>query len=539
MYFMVCSLFFINISCNKTDRLKSSALDTVEYKNNLKILSDDSMQGRLPGTEGGMRAANYIASQFKKFGLMPISDKGYFQQVNIHSYQPDYKKTSIEISGRNFKEKIAPFDEILIVSRQDNKSIHIEGDMIFVGYGIIAPEFNWDDYKDADVKNKIVVCLFNHPDFQDPKYKRGQTTYYGTFDSRSETAFRKGARGILFIFQNGGIFQFQGFQNFIKNISFGDYSIDSKIDLISFIKEETFNRVLQNLKMNTDDLVKNANDRNFHPYSLSMQLNTSFEQNVRNFTSPNIVGYVKGTENPDQAVLYMSHYDHLGVMRPEKGDSIFNGAIDNASGTSGTISLANYFSTHPQKRTVIFVATTAEEMAFQGVLHYIMNPVIPLEKTIVGINIDMMNFLGKSDSIELKPLGFTDAVKPLKELTAKENLGLAVSKSDNEYLNFRVESYPFALHDVLVMNLVFEQIPKNYPSLSDDQLNAIINKGGLNYHTPFDEVKPWFRYDGILQELELAKQIGIYYANDGVKPQFNADNPYLPAKKMWVKGEFK
>jgi hypothetical protein len=533
--FMACGLFFIMISCSKADRPKTSMLDTVEYKNNLKILSEDSMQGRLPGTEGGTRAANYIASQFKKCGLTPISNEGYFQQVNIYSYHPDYKKTSIVISGKNFKEKIAPFDEVVFTSKQDGKFIHIESDMVFVGYGIVAPEYNWDDYKDADVNNKIVVCLLNHPDFKSHDFKKGQTTFYGTFNSRSETAFRKGAKGIVFIIQKDCIFPFPGWQNFIKNLSFGDYSLDSKTDLVSFIKEETFDRVLRHLKINTENLVKKANDKFFHPYSMSLQIIASFEQTTNKFTSPNIAGYVKGTEFPDQAVIYMAHYDHLGALRPIKGDSIYNGAIDNASGTSGIISLAKYFSTHPQKRTIIFLATTAEETGFQGVHHYIMNPLIPLDKTIAGINLDMMNFMGRNDSIELKTIAFTDAVEPLKQLAKNENLGLKLSKTDNEYLTFRVESYPFALHDVLVMDLIFEQIPKKYISLSDDQLKAIINEGGLNYHTPFDEIKPWFSYDGILQELELAKQIGIYYANDGIKPRFNSDNPYLPARKMWIK----
>jgi len=536
--FLVFSLCLFIISCNNPDWLNTSTFSVDEYKNNLKILSNDSMQGRMPGTEGGMRAANYIASQFKKYGLTTISNGSYFQQVNIYSKQPDYKKTSIVFSGKTFKERITPFDEIVFISNLEKNMVHIESDLVFVGYGIVAPEYNWDDYKNADVKDKIVVCLFNHPDFMRHDYKKGQTTYYGTFHSKSETAFRKGAKGIMFIFQKDCIFQFPKLQNVIKNMSFGDYSLDSKIDLISFIKEETFDRVLQNLKMNTDDLVKKANNRNFHPYPMSMELNASFKQNTNNFTSPNIVGYIKGTEHPDEAIIYMAHYDHFGVLRPEKGDSIYNGAIDNASGTAGIISLAQYFSTHPQKRTIIFVATTAEEMTFQGVLHYIMNPVIPLEKTIAGINLDMMNFLGKNDSIELKPIAFTDAMEPLKQLTANENLGMKLSKSDNEYLTFRFESYPFALHDVLVMNIAFEQIPKKYTSLSDDQLNTIIKEGGLNNHTPFDEVKPWFSYGGILQELELAKQIGLYFANDGVKPKFNTDNPYLPAKKMWIRKEY-
>jgi hypothetical protein len=232
----------------------------------------------------------------------------------------------------------------------------------------------------------------------------------------------------------------------------------------------------------------------------------------------------------------MAHYDHLGILKPINGDSIYNGAIDNGSGTAGILSLAHYFSKHPAKRSIIFIASTAEEMAFQGVFHYLKNPAIPLERTIAGVNLDMMNFVGKVDSMELRPVTYTDAVNTVKGILEKKNVKLLLSDFDREYINFRVESYPFALHDILVMNLVFEQIGKKYPFLSDSELREIINSGGLNYHRPNDEIKSWFRYDGILQQLDIAKDIGLYFANDGEKPAFMKENPFIPAKNMWLKG---
>jgi hypothetical protein len=532
-------ILYLMLSCgrmiNLDTRNNKSGLDTNEYKKDLFVLSSDSMEGRMPGTPGGIRASNYIASRFSQIGLHPISaDQGYFQKVNIESYQPDYSTAIVSIRGQNFEEKIDPYNEILLISREEKPSVDFDGSLVFVGYGIVAPEYNWDDYKDVDVKDKIVVCLFNHPDFRNPGYVKGQTTYYGWLDSKPETAFRKGAKGFLFIFQEA-IFTFGLTQNFITNLSFGDYGIESKIPLVSYITESAFNRIIHKKNLDISDLIKKADSREFRPFSLDMHLHASWKQNIKKYTSPNVVGYVRGTTQPEEAFIYMAHYDHLGIMRPVNGDSIYNGAIDNASGTSGIISLAEYFSKHPAKRSVIFLATTAEEMSFQGVLHYLNNPLIPLDKTVAGLNMDRMDFLGPNDSIYLNPVSFTDAFDAAKNITNNMHITLKPSGIDREYSNFRVETYPFALLDVLVLNLEVEQIGNHHYSLNDSQVEEIKRMGGLNYHNPFDEIKPWFRYEGILQELELARNIGLYYANEGKKPVFRDDNPYLPARKMWNK----
>jgi len=531
------SVLSLLLSCGRTvdqnTRNYESWLDTNEYKKDLLILSSDSMEGRMPGTTGGIRAANYIASRFRQFGLLPISaDQGYFQKVNIESFQSDYTTATISIAGKNFEENISPYNEMLLICRDDKASVEIEGDLVYAGYGIVAPEYNWDDYKDVNVSGKIVVCLFNHPDFKCPGYIVGQTTYYGSPDCKAETAFRKGAKGIIIIFQED-MFKFDLWQNFIVNLSFGDYALSSKIPMVSYITESAIGRILANANMNLSKLIKEADSNSFHPFPLSMHMSASFKQKTKKIVSMNVAGYVRGTKTPEEAFIYMAHYDHLGVMRPVQCDSIYNGAIDNASGTAGIITLARYFSEHPPERSVIFLTTTAEELGFQGVLHYLAHPLIPLENTVSGVNIDMMDFLGPTDSIEFRQLLFTNAVTAVKNITDKMNIGLKTSGIDKMYFNFRLESYPFALHDILMLNLVFEEIGKHHYSVSDTQLEKINNMGGLNYHTPFDEVKPWFRYDGIIQELELARNIGLFYANEGKKPVFRHDNPYLPAKTMW------
>lgn len=530
-------LTLLGFSCmNKENAGSESTSDfnMDEYVASLKFLSDDKLQGRLPGTVGADIAAMYIASKFESFKLKPFSpENGYSQPANIESFHPDYKTAEIIITGKGFRENIKPYDEALLTTREKQEAINIEGDMIFVGYGSVAPEYNWDDYKDVDVREKIVVCLFNHPPFRSKDYKPGNTTYYGHFEYKTQKAFEKGAKGIVIIHQNDALLPFNAWRDYAASPCFGENSLVSKIPLVSYISEEGFNRVLKNIDLTTQDLVSQAGREGFKPFPLLLHFNTNFRQNIKEFKSPNVVGFIPGSEKPGEAIVFMAHYDHLGVHKGEQADSIYNGAIDNASGVAGMITLAEYFSKRPAKRSIVFLATTAEEMNFLGVEEYLNNPVIPLDKTIIGLNLDMMNFVGRKDSVELAPLPYTDAIETVRRIADKMKISLKLSDFDSQYLNFRVESFPFATKDILTMNLVNEKIEGQYPSVSAGKLKEIKESGGLNYHNPADEIKAWFRYDGILQELELAREIGIYYANDGIKPKFINNNPYKPVKKLW------
>ena len=507
-----------------------------EYKAHLKFLSDDKLQGRASGTLGGDIAAMYIASQFERCGLEPISaEKGYFQQVPMKCVTTDYRSAEFIISGNGFEETIRPYDEILMISREDRELVSYTGELVFVGHGAIAPEYGWDDYKGIDVKGKIVVCLDNHPEFQSPGYKPGNTTYYGHWEYKPKIAFDKGATGILIIVEDNAIFPWPMLQRDYSSASYGQNKFIAPMPLISYISENAFDKVLNHSGLSVKALAEKAMNKNFAPFQMHLNIKTSFSQNSKQFESPNVVGIVPGTKKPDEAVIIMAHYDHLGIGKSVNHDSIYNGTIDNASGTAALLNLTSYFSEHPTYRSIIFLATTSEEMGFQGVEYYLVNSVIPNEKIICGLNMDMLNFLGRKDSIELSPVFYTDASETIRKISRKMNLDLILSDFDNEFINFRLDSWAFALYDVVTFNIVNISIKGSYPSITTNELEDIIKAGGLNYHTPFDEIKPWFRYDGIIQEIEFAKEVGIHYANDGVKPKFIKGNPFEPAKALWIK----
>jgi Zn-dependent M28 family amino/carboxypeptidase len=422
-----------------------------------------------------------------------------------------------------------------MISREDKELVSYTGELVFVGHGAIAPEYGWDDYKGIDVKGKIVVCLDNHPEFQSPGYKPGNTTYYGHWEYKPKIAFDKGATGILIIVEDNAIFPWPLLQRDYSSASYGQNAFIAPIPVISYISENAFDKVLKHSGSSVKALAEKAANINFEPFRMHLNLRTGFIQNSDQFESPNVVGIVPGTKKPDEAVIIMAHYDHLGIGKSVNHDSIYNGTIDNASGTAALLNLASYFSEHPTYRSIIFLATTSEEMGFQGVEYYLVNSVIPNEKIICGLNMDMLNFLGRRDSIELSPVFYTDATETIRKISRKMNLDLILSDFDNEFINFRLDSWAFALYDVVTFNIVNIPIKGSYPSITTNELENIIKEGGLNYHTPFDEIKPWFKYDGILQELELARNIGEHYANDGIKPKFNKGNPFEPAKKLWIK----
>jgi hypothetical protein len=507
-----------------------------EFKAHFKFLSDDKLQGRSPGTLGGDIAAMYLASQFERCGLKTISaEQGYFQQVPIKCVNTDYSSAEFSISGNGFEEMIKPYEEVMMISREDKESVSYSGELVFTGHGVVAPEYGWDDYKGIDVKGKIVVCLDNHPEFQSHGYKPGNTTYYGHWEYKPKIALDKGAIGILVIVEDNAKFPWHLWQWYLSTTSYGQNKFVSNIPLISYISENAFDRVLKHSGLSVKTLAEKAANINFTPFRIQLNLSTSFSQNSKQFVSPNVIGIVPGFKNPDEAVIFMAHYDHLRIGKSVRGDSIYNGAIDNASGTAALLTLASYFSKHPANRSIVFLATTAEEMRFQGAEYYLENPVIPNKKTIFGLNMDMLSFLGRRDSFELSPLFYTDAKETIREIGRKIDLGLILSDFDGEFINFRLDSYPFALHDIVTLTINTYQIKGVYPAMSKNEINEIINAGGLNYHTPFDEIKPWFRYDGILQEIEIAKEVGIHYATDGVKPKFNKGNPFEPAKALWIK----
>jgi hypothetical protein len=513
------------------NNITHSDISIAEYQSHLEFLADDLLQGRLPGSAGGDIAALYIASHFKRCGLQAISaEDKYFQHVPIRYISPDYNSVEFVIHGNGTRKKMKPFDEVLVSSCENKRSVEFKGQLVFTGYGIEFPEYGWDDFKGVDVKGKILVSIMGQPDFISQDHNSIVSTNYGRREYKTKTAFDKGAKGILFIHgksisaRSKSPVPWPALQVGYSRSTYGNGFLQSPLPLISVITEDSFDQMLKHEGFTTRDLVEKANNKDFSPIALNLSIETRFNQTITEFTSPNVIGVAPGYENPEEAIIYMAHYDHLGIGKPVDGDSIYNGAVDNASGTAALLTLASYFSQHPTKRSVIFLATTREESGFLGAQHYLKYPVIPIDNMILGLNMDMMSFFGKGKST-LSNMWYSDVSEIQKEIANKMVPGKELF-TQIPYV-ILLESYPFALHDVVTLDACVLFWPES-------ETDSISVTKAVDYRTPKDEVKSWFRYDDIILDLEILKQVGTYYATDGIKPKYTKGNPYEPAKALWM-----
>lgn len=512
---------------------QDGSINIEEFKAHMKFLSDDRLQGRFPGSAGGDIASLYIASQFERSGLRPFSEStGFFQDVSLELVKVDYPSVRFVLTVKGIEEILRPSDEVLLVSRGNTDLVEASGDLIFAGYGVVAPEYGWDDYKDTDVRGKIVVCFNSQPNFSSPNHIPGNLTYYFHPEYKAGVAFGKGAIGLLLVNEKQSLFSWDVWKEILSRPDVPDLGFKAPLKLISYTTQEVFERLLIKAGMHLDDLTEQTVKNDFRPMELPIKLNVSFSQSSETLSSPNVIGVIPGKDNPDEAIVFVAHYDHLGIGRPVNGDSIYNGAIDNASGTAALISLATYFSRNPQKRSIVFIASTAEELGLLGVYHYLNNPAFRPEKTIIGFNMDMMSFFGKRDSVDLSPVPYSDAEVIIKDLVGRTGVAVRNHLIDRQLINFRTESFLFAMFDILMPRI---QLSGNLLSISKKEYQEIMKSGGLGYHMPIDSIRPWFRYEGVMQELEILRTLGLHYANDGIKPNFNAKNPYAPAKLLWCK----
>jgi Zn-dependent M28 family amino/carboxypeptidase len=513
--------------------LTQSDIDTNYYKSSLNYLASDELEGRKPGTKGGDLAAEYIASQFKLFGLSQISEgEGYMQMVPFVEMTADYSSMKVVINSDNIKDSLKAYDEVLFTSQVPKESLTESAELVFAGYGIVAPEYDWDDFKGFDVTGKILLMLYDDPDYEISGFGSEGQTYYSSFEYKEKAALLRGAKGLIIIHSLEFMgFPFEVIQNFVSaGVALPANQKGEQLKIHGFISKTGTDRILEMKGYNLDKLKTLADSRDFQPIFLGLKAEISFNQKIRNFESPNIIGILPGTEKKNEAVLFSAHYDHLGIGKPVNGDSIYNGAEDNASGTAALLTLAKSFSSNPPKRTIIFLATTGEENFFIGAKYYVKNPVIPLENTISALNMDGMTFLGKRDQLYLHGIENTDAVDEVEEVVDMTELKLNTQWIDKYGKNFRCDHYVFNMAGVPAFTM---GLGGKFLTRDMDEIMNIRKEYGNSYHMPKDEVYPWFSYDGVLQYLVTAYNLGTYFANTERRPSMLKDNIYIPAIKMY------
>ena len=510
----------------------------------IKFLSDDQLEGRGTGAPGGELAAKYIAAQMEEMGLKGAGANGsFFQPVSLVGVKAEPRPT-LKISSGAGSETFKFADDFVAFTGAQTSEVDVNADMIFVGYGISAPEQRWNDYKgDAkDYRGKVLVMFVNDPPATtaEPELFGGRAlTYYGRWTYKFEEAARRGAAGVILIHTD----QSAGYPWSVVRTSNGSWRFDIArgdndptpfLKMRSWVTDATARKIMTLAGQNLDDLRKRAESRDFDPIKLNLAASIHITSEIKRVKAPNVVGILPGRDPKlrDEYVVYSAHWDHLGIGEPnKKGDNIYNGAVDNASGVASILAIAQALSRLPQaekpKRSVLFLFPTAEEQGLLGAEWYAKHPLVPLRKTAGNVNLDSMNILGTTR--DFVPLGADrSSLNAVVQAVARERGMTVVPDPRPEQGSFyRSDHFPFAKVGVPSISL---KEGKDFVGHSrewgEQKFNAY---NTANYHQPSDEYDDSWNFEGMIQEAEIALAIGRRIADLPVIPRFNPNDEFARA----------
>jgi Zn-dependent M28 family amino/carboxypeptidase len=509
-----------------------SVLNKDSLAAHIQVLASDSFQGRRPFTAGEDRTVDYLSRSFAALGLEPGNGAGYTQDVPMVEISPVGTPTMKVGASKNSFDLKTLNDFVIWTERPDSVISLDRNEVVFAGFGVVAPEYNWNDYAGLDVKGKTVLVMVNDPGYYDSTLFKGHTmTYYGRWTYKYEEAARQGAAACLIIHNTGAAsYPFQVVQSSNGGVKLhldtrgnGQY----QLALQGWITEETGKKLLAAAGKDST-LLTAAKQKGFRAQPLNVKLSASLKVKEVYNRSHNVIARITGSQRPDEYVIYSAHWDHLGVGKPdEKGDSIYNGAADNASGTAALLELARAFKSLPEKpaRTVIFLAVTAEEQGLLGSAWYGQHPVYPLARTVANLNIDVLNTSGPTRDITFSGKGQSD----LEDLLADE------AKAKGRYI--APEDHPEAGHYFRSDHFNFARA--GVPSLTADGGVDDVAKGAAfgkqkhdeytaqRYHQPSDEydARTWDLTGG-LEDVGLVYLIGKKLAFGSAWPKWKAGSEF-------------
>jgi Zn-dependent M28 family amino/carboxypeptidase len=405
------------------------AMETINPEHirwHVRFLSHDLLEGRGTGQRGGDIAAEYIATQFAEYGLKPAGDHGsYLQKVPLVGITTLPETTFTLLPKQGVEMNLKPLDEYVAYDQMQKSQSDVDADIVYVGYGIEAPEYNWDDYKGVDVRGKVLLMLVNEPPSDDPAFFKGKAlTYYGRWTYKYEEAARKGAAGVILVHQT----EMASYPwEVVRNSNSGEKSYlkleGPALKVASWVQLDVAKKLAAASGMDLDKMMMDARTRQFHPVDLGAKLKAHMVSKVRNFESNNVVGILPGSDRSlkDEAVMYTAHYDHLGIRPDMPGDNIYNGAADNATGCGILIELARAFSAGKERpaRSIIFASVTAEEQGLLGSEYLGKHPPIPAGKIALDLNYDEILPIGSPEEVEVSGAERTTFF-PWVQATAKE-----------------------------------------------------------------------------------------------------------------------
>jgi Zn-dependent M28 family amino/carboxypeptidase len=506
------------------------ALDPRVLGAHLRFLSDDALEGRATATRGGETAAKYIAAQFERLGLAPAGDSGtYFQRVPIISLAPH---PTLGVAG---SPPLAWKNDYVLWSMRNDSLVTLRGNAVFAGYGIVAPEAGWDDYAGVDAQGKIVIVLVNDPGLQDSTIFRGKIlTYYGRWTYKIEEAQRQGAAGILLIHTTeSATYPWTTVQSGWTGPQVRLETAPGSLMVAGWLHHDAAARLIQQSGQDLDTLTAAAARQGFKGVPLRLSLEASVRSDVRRSSTANVLGRLPGRgPHADEAVLIGGHYDHFGIGAPVHGDSIYNGALDNASGTAGVLSVAEAFVRSGVRpgRALIFVGFAAEESGLIGSQALAERPPLPLGRIAAMLNMDELNLFGRTRDIA--PLGLDQSTLAADFDRAAAAEGLRVVESRQSLLNgsfFRSDHFSLARAGVPALSVQLEgatdYVGKPAGWGEEEQKKYVAER----YHQPSDEILPWYNYDGAMQQLRVIVRTALSVADSRTMPSWTRTSEFRQA----------
>ena len=481
--------------------------DFEKYKDHVKTLASDEFEGRAPGTPGGEKTKSYISNHFESLGLKSFGDS-YLMPVTLTAITLDESKSNFNLAVDGEVMNIAYRSDVVYGTTRQLDNVSIENsDLVFVGYGVNAPEYGWNDYK-VDVKGKTVVMLINDPGFelQSTEFNGRAMTYYGRWTYKFEEAARQGAAGVLIIHETApasypwGVVE-NGWSGEQLNLTFKDKNI-GRSALEGWITLDVAEKLFAKMNTSYDEMKSIALSKNFQPIPMDgMTLSSNMVNALRETDSHNVVGYVEGSEAPEEFVLIMGHWDHMGVDTSIEGDQIYNGAVDNATGTAAVMHIAETFSKKSPKRSIAFIGLTAEESGLLGSAYMVEYPPFEYKNVIGGLNLDAFPAFGKAKDITIVGYGASELEAILNKHASAEGKYLAPDKSPEAGFFYRSDHINFAK----------KGIPMIYADPGIDLVNGGLERGfelakqytSDAYHKPADEVTDDWDWEGIEQDLGI------------------------------------
>lgn len=521
----------------------AEAIDADELLENVRTLSSDEFEGRAPGGVGEEKTVAFLTERFQALGLEPGNPDGtWVQQVPLVGYEPT-ASASFELGGQTMTPSWP--DDYTAVSRRMQPSVSVEdSELVFVGYGVDAPEYGWDDYRGQDMTGKTLVMLVNDPavadsadpDALDEDMFKGQTmTYYGRWSYKYEVGAAKGADAVIVIHETGPAgYPYDVVRNGWTGESFdiapsGDGSDRLKVE--AWMTEPMARRMLEAAGQDFDALKEAARRSDFQPVPLGGTANFTVETATREVQSRNVVARIPGAQLPEEYVVYTAHWDHLGKDTTLTGDQIYNGALDNATGTAGLLELAEAFKAlpTPPARSILFLAVTAEEQGLLGALHYAQNPLYPLEKTAANINVDGLNQWGRTEDVVVVGLGNSDLDDVVTEEARAVGRRIVPDPQPEKGFYYRSDHFAFAKEGVPALytdaGVSFIGQEEGYGERKREEYTA------NDYHGVSDEVKDDWDLSGAVDDLRLLFRVGWRVADGEAFPEWKEGTEFKATRE--------